>query len=147
MTNSFGPMRAKKIPVTALVAGVAAGPALVLDEALSLWGGLDSTTGLITDRHHPQRGRCVSGTILFMASGRGSSSAASVLAEAIRLGTAPLAFVLNEPDEILAVGSLVAQELYGATTPIVLARPEDASLISSGQLIEIEPPILRFQAP
>jgi predicted aconitase with swiveling domain len=37
------------------------GGALVLDEPLSLWGGVDPATGEIIDAHHPQRGVNVSG--------------------------------------------------------------------------------------
>lgn len=103
-----------------LVSGDAAGPVLSLDEPLSFWGGLDSETGSIIDHHHPQFGRCVAGTILVMRSGRGSSSASSVLAEAIRLGTAPAAVVLLKPDEIIVIGSVVADELYGITMPVMV---------------------------
>ena len=45
-----------------LVAGTAEGPALVLDEPLSLWGGLDPVTGEIVDVRHPQRGANVART-------------------------------------------------------------------------------------
>jgi len=103
-----------------LVSGEAAGPVLALDEPLSFWGGLDSETGAIIDHHHPQFGQCVAATILVMRSGRGSSSASSVLAEAIRLGTAPAAVVLLEPDEIIVIGSVVADELYGIAMPVAV---------------------------
>ena len=55
-----------------------------------------------------------------MPCGRGSSSSSTVLAEAIRLGTAPAAIVLSEPDPILVIGALVAQRLYARTCPIVV---------------------------
>jgi predicted aconitase with swiveling domain len=104
-----------------LVAGAADGDALALDEPLSFWGGVDPATGLVIDPHHPQRGERVSGRVLVLPSGRGSSSSSSVLAEAIRAGTAPAAIVLLEPDPILALGSIVARELYGARVPVVVA--------------------------
>jgi predicted aconitase with swiveling domain len=44
-----------------------------------------------------------------------------VLAEAIRAGTSPAGIVLGEPDEIIAIGALVAAELYGVQCPIVVA--------------------------
>ena len=106
-----------------LVAGEASGSALVLDEPLSFWGGLDPETGAIVEANHPQRGASVTGRILVMPSGRGSSSSATVLAEAIRLGTGPAGIVLGEPDDILAIGALVAAELYGMSTPVVVADP------------------------
>ena len=121
----------------ALLAGEAAGSALVLDAPLSLWGGIDPHTGRISDHHHPQLGATVSGRILVMPSGRGSSSSSSVLAEAIRLGTAPLAILLAEPDEILVLGALVAEYLYGRTCPI-LALPKGAlGAIASGDQVAV----------
>ena len=100
------------------------GPALILDEPLSFWGGIDPETGEVVDVRHPQRGVNVTGRILVMPSGRGSSSSSSVLAEAIRAGTAPAAIVLGEADPILALGSIVARELYGASVPVVVAALE-----------------------
>lgn len=117
-----------------LVAGTAEGPALVLDEPLSLWGGLDPQTGEIIDVRHPQRGANVIGRVLVMPSGRGSSSSSSVLAEAIRAGTAPVAIVLGGSDPILALGAIVARELYGTTIPIAVIA--DAAL-STGDLVTL----------
>lgn len=62
-----------------LVEGIGHGRALVLAEPLSLWGGLDSQTGEIIDRRHPQCGKTVTGRALVMTAGRGSSSASSIL--------------------------------------------------------------------
>ena len=104
-----------------LVAGTAEGRALVLDEPLSFWGGVDPATGDIIDPRHPQYGANVAGRILVMPSGRGSSSSSSVLAEAIRAGTAPAAIVLGQADPILALGAIVARELFGGTIPVVVA--------------------------
>jgi uncharacterized protein len=102
-----------------LVRGSAVGELLCLTEPLSLWGGLDPETGLIVDRSHPQLGQSVTGSIIVMPHGRGSSSSSSVLAEALRLGTGPAGFVLESPDSILVIGSLVANRLYGAICPVV----------------------------
>lgn len=119
-----------------LVPGVASGPALVLDEPLSFWGGVDPVTGLIVERRHPHYGASVAGTVLFLPHGRGSSSASSVLVEAIRLGTAPVGLVLGEPDEILVLGALVAHELYGVATPVMVApAPLGAE---TGQLVSLD---------
>ena len=104
-----------------LIAGTGRGGALVLEEPLSFWGGVEPSTGRVIDVRHPQRGANVSGRVLVMPSGRGSSSSSSVLAECVRAGTAPAAIVLAEPDPILALGAIVARELYGRTIPIVVA--------------------------
>ncbi|MCH2423729.1 MAG: DUF126 domain-containing protein, partial [Acidimicrobiales bacterium] len=81
---------------------------------------LDPETGRITDRHHPQLDEYVVGRVLVMPSGRGSSSASSALCEAIRAGTGPAAIVMAEPDEIIALGAVVADELYGRLVPVVV---------------------------
>jgi len=104
-----------------LVPGVATGEVLVLDEPLSFWGGLDPETGTLIDSHHPQAGTMLTGKVLVMPSGRGSSSSSYVLAEAIRAGTAPVAVVLGEADAIVALGSIVAGELYGIDVPVVVS--------------------------
>jgi predicted aconitase with swiveling domain len=107
-----------------LVAGEATASALVLDEPLSFWGGLDPASGEIVEASHPQRGQSITGRILVMPAGRGSSSSATVLAEAIRLGTGPVGIVLGEPDDIVAIGALVAAELYGTAIPVIVATPD-----------------------
>ena len=73
-----------------------------------------------------------------MPSGRGSSSSSSVLAEAIRRGTSPVAIVMAEADEIVALGALVAAELYDITCPVVLVSAEDLDSISDGTTIRID---------
>ena len=118
-----------------LVDGEGGGPALVLERPLSFWGGLDAVTGRIIDQRHPQAGASVSGTVLVMEAGRGSSSASSVLIEAVRLTTAPAAIVMLEPDEIVALGAVVAGELYGTALPVVVADHELFSSLRSGEQI------------
>jgi predicted aconitase with swiveling domain len=111
--------------------GRATGTPIRLTAPLSFWGGTDDQ-GRIVDAHHPQCGAVLTGRILLMESGRGSSSASSVLAEQIRAGTAPAAIILSRPDPIIPLGALVAAELYGLNLPVVVAPydsvPDDALL-------------------
>jgi predicted aconitase with swiveling domain len=120
-----------------LVAGVANGIALVLKDDLSFAMAFDVSSGRITDVHSEGQGTSVTGRVLVMDSGRGSSSASTALAEAIRLGTAPAAIVLGEVDEILAVGAMVARKLYGRTCPIVLLETAARERIATGDLVSI----------
>jgi predicted aconitase with swiveling domain len=113
------------IGVAALAPGNAAGEVLALAEPVSFWGGVDPATGRIIDRRHPDHGRCLTGRVLVMTSGRGSSSGSSVLAEAILLGTAPAAIVLRSRDAILTVGALVAASLYDRHCPVVAAENDE----------------------
>jgi predicted aconitase with swiveling domain len=121
---------------TFLVPGTAAGPVLAT-APLSFWGGVAPETGAVIDRSHPALGLNVAGRILVMPAGRGSSSSSAVLAEAIRLGTAPAAIVLREPDPILTVGALVAERLYGRTCPVVLLAAADHDLVAAAGWAEV----------
>lgn len=110
--------------ISPLVTGNATGHPLILDEPLSLWGGLDPHTGNIIDQRHPQCGQNVRGKVLILPSGRGSSSASSILMEAIRNQQAPSAIIMAVADGILALGSVVARELYTTAPPVaVLPQP------------------------
>lgn len=120
-----------------LVAGHAVGSALVLDQPLSFWGGLDPATGVLIDTHHPQLGANLAGCVLIMPAGRGSSSSSYVLAEAIRAGTAPAAIVLREADGIVALGAIVAHELYGTQTPVMTLDSEAYGALKTGAIIEV----------
>lgn len=113
----------------ALVPGRASGELVVLDQSLSFWGGFEPATGRIVDRNHPQSGESLVGKVVYMPHGRGSSSSSSVLAEAMRIGTAPAGLVLGEPDSILVIGSLVARFLYEVECPIYVG---DVAELSEG---------------
>ena len=127
----------KTFQASVLVPGAAAGQALVLPEPLSLWGGLDPETGEIIDRRHPCSGQNVIGRVLVLPAGRGSSSASSILLEAVRLGTAPAAIITAEPDGILALGAAVAREMYGQAPPILVLNPNDYARIQNGQIVTV----------
>jgi predicted aconitase with swiveling domain len=120
-----------------LVAGRAMGLALVLDDPLSFWGGIDPETGDLIDPHHPQCGASITGRVMVMPSGRGSSSSSYVLAEAIRSGTAPAAIVLREPDGIVALGAIVARELYGKRVPVVVLDGDVYDAIADEMTVEV----------
>ncbi|MEX2137311.1 MAG: DUF126 domain-containing protein [Chloroflexota bacterium] len=120
-----------------LADGAARGQALVLDEPLSFWGGVDPASGAIIDVRHPQLGISLKGRVLVMSSVRGSSSSSSVLAETVRAGCAPAAILLGEPDLILAVGAAVAEELYGIRVPVLQLQLADLGAIPGGAAVSI----------
>jgi predicted aconitase with swiveling domain len=127
MNDSFQP----------LVPGFATGLAAVLTEPLSLWGGLDPDTGTVIDAHHPQRGSVIAGSVLVMPFGRGSSSSASTLLEAVRLRTHPTAILLTQADDILVVAAIVAKALYGITLPVVVLPRSAYDLIRPNDEVEV----------
>lgn len=123
-----------------LVQGQAAqAEALVLTAPISFWGGVNPKTGLIADVRHPQHGLSISGKVLCLPGTIGSSSAAAVLLELVSAGLAPAALVLHEPDAILLLGLIVAQEM-GHATPMALQldRREFAGFVERELCISAE---------
>lgn len=116
---------------------VVRGTALVTDVALSLWGGLDPHTGEVIDRHHPWSGQLVTGRVLVLPHGRGSCSASGVLLEAIRAGMAPVAIVTTRVDPIVALGSILGDELYGMPVRVLVVDQNDAAGIAPGDRITV----------
>ena len=114
-----------------LIPGKAHGELLVSDEPLSFWGGYDYKTGTVIDQRHPLAGRSAAGKILALPSTRGSSSTTAVLLEAVKAGTAPAAILTTAPDSFFALASIVADEMYGSTVPLVQLSEEDFASLSS----------------
>lgn len=127
------------IPAEVLVTGDAEGELLVLDAPLSFWGGVHESSGEIIDTHHPQHGRSVTGCVMLMPGGRGSSSSSSVLAEVIRAGVGPAAIVLGERDPIIALGAMVAEALYGRCVPVLVLGANDYARARSWTHARIAP--------
>jgi hypothetical protein len=98
---------------------LACGEVLHADVGLSFWGGVDPLTGAVIDRTHPLFGQCVAGKVLAIPNGRGSSTGSQVMLELILNGVAPAAIVLRQPDSILSLGSVVAEEVFGRSMPLV----------------------------
>lgn len=107
-------------------------------EPLSLWGGLDPESGEVIDKRHPNSGSNVSGKILLLPAGRGSSSASSILLESVRTGKAPAAIILLESDPILALGAAVARELYGLAPPVLVLNAGDYYQIPTGSQVTVD---------
>jgi len=128
----------KVLKARVLVAGQAEGAATVSKEPLSLWGGLSPQTGEIIDRRHELAGRTVTGRILVLPWGRGSSTSSATLMESIKAGVAPAAIITRRVDPILALGSIVSNELYGRSIPILVLDTEDFQSIKQDDHIKIE---------
>ncbi len=120
--------------------GYGAGEVLKLDEPVSFWGGV-GLDGSIIDVHHPQHTISVTGRVLVMNSGRGSSSGTYSFAELIRADLAPAAIVMTEPDAIVALGAMVAGEMYQKYIPILVVSESDYALIRNGQHAVVDAPV------
>jgi uncharacterized protein len=77
--------------------------------------------------------------------GSGSSSSSYVLAEAIRAGTAPVAILMSEPDPIVALGAIVARELYAKPMPVVVFGAKALAAIADGVEVAVSGSIVTLQ--
>jgi predicted aconitase with swiveling domain len=118
--------------------GEARAQAMVLDEPLSFWGGFDARTGVIVDRHHPQRGSCVAGRFLVLPESRGSAGTPGGIAEAIRRGVGPVGIALGKADVNIAVGAMVAAALYGVAVPVLVIGDAQRARLRTGDLVEAD---------
>jgi predicted aconitase with swiveling domain len=89
--------------------GRAKGNALVSDEAISFFGGVNPDTGIIEEEGHPLEGRNVSGKVLVFPRGKGSTVGSYTLYRMKKTGTAPVAILNRECETIVAVGAIIAE--------------------------------------
>ena len=120
-----------------LVAGCAEGEVLLSDKPLSFWGGYDSLTGEIIDRRHPLSGEFAAGKILALPFSRGSSTTTAVLLESMHGGMAPAAILTIGVDTFYALASVVAEELFNETIPILSLSPTDFERLKNGDTAKI----------
>ncbi len=118
--------------------GSAEGALLPAATGLSFWGGVEPSSGEIIDRHHPLSGSFLPGRVLAIPSGRGSCTGSSVMLELLLNGHAPAALLLAEPDEILTLGVLVAQVLFGRAIPVLCLGREGFEQVAAGGWARIE---------
>lgn len=126
------------IQANVLVAGEASGKALVLEDALSFWGGFDPSNGEIIDVHHPQYKTLIGNSILFIPQSRGSAGTPAGIAETLRNGSGPRAFILGKRDVNIGVGVLVANRLYDLQIPVLEITLEQMSAFKTGAQISID---------
>ena len=118
-----------------LLPGAARGPLLRLRAPISFWGGIDATSGRVSDARHPDHGRCVAGTLLALPGTIGSSSSSSVLLELIHNGHAPAALILVDPDAILLLGLIVAREMQWTSPPALRLNAVDFAQLREGRYV------------
>ncbi|KAJ3467697.1 hypothetical protein MRS44_005261 [Fusarium solani] len=110
---------------TPYVDGTASGKLLAANLELSFWGGVNPKTGQVIDRFHPLSGHLLKDTILAIPGGRGSCGGSVIMMELILNGLGPKALVFQRREEIITLGVIVAEELFGKTAPVVTLKPHD----------------------
>jgi cis-L-3-hydroxyproline dehydratase len=118
-------------------AGFAKGPVLATTEALSFWGGVDPATGSVIDVHHPLHGQSLTGRILMMPSSRGSCTGSGVLLDLVLSGRQPAALIFSGDEDVLTLGALIANKMFGCALPVLRVSAEAFTALSTAGSAEI----------
>lgn len=123
---------------TAFVEGAACGDIIASDVELSFWGGVDPATGEVIDRHHPLSGRILSGKILVIPGGRGSCSGSGVMLELLLNGKGPAALVFAREEDILTLGVVIAEEVFGRSIPVIMLDTEAFQQVAAARHARVQ---------
>jgi predicted aconitase with swiveling domain len=110
--------------------GIASGEALVTTQGLSFFGGVDTQTGIVTEKGHELEGKSISGKVLVFPQGKGSTVGSYALYRMKKQGTAPVAMINTECETIVAVGAIISE--------IPCVDKIDISQIKTGQKIKVD---------
>ena len=126
-------MESKIIKSRKISKGHAKGEIILTKEPISFLGGVDPETGTVIDSNHELQGRKISGKILVIPSGKGSTVGSYVIYQMAKNGTAPLAIIALEAEPIIATGAIMAE------IPMV-DRPEVdiLNILKEGDLVEVD---------
>lgn len=120
------------------IPGQSSGRLLTSTVELSFWGGVDSSTSEVIDRHHPLSGQHLQGTILAIPGGRGSCSGSGVILELILNGKGPRALVFARREDVLTLGVLVAKEVFGKSIPVIILGTDDFKRLPNARYASVD---------
>ncbi|HDN18304.1 hypothetical protein B6U74_04200 [Candidatus Bathyarchaeota archaeon ex4484_205] len=92
-----------------IVEGEVEGPLVYSHEPITFFGGVNPESGKIVEEGHPLKGVEISGKILILPRGKGSTVGAYVIYYMKKKGTAPLGFVLGRFDTIIVSGCIISE--------------------------------------
>ena len=113
--------------------GHAKGEVIVTKDSLSFLGGVDPKTGIIIDSQHELYGKKISGKILVIPSGKGSTVGSYVLFQMAKNKTAPTAIISLKAEPIIATGAIMAG------IPMVDQPDVDIlNILKEGDIVEVD---------
>jgi predicted aconitase with swiveling domain len=111
-------------------AGRCEGVALVSDQPISFFGGVDPESGVMVEAGHPLEGECVAGRVLVFPTGKGSTVGSYIIYRLMKAGLAPAGFVNAESEPIIAVGAIISE--------IPAVDQVDIAQIKTGDRVQID---------
>ena len=89
--------------------GMVEGEAIVTNEGISFYGGVDPDTGKIVEVGHELEGQSITGKVFVFPTGKGSTVGSYTMYRMKKNNTAPVAIVNKEIDTIIAVGCIISE--------------------------------------
>ena len=84
------------------------GIAIVTNEPIGFYGGIDAKTGIVIEKNHPLEGKSVKDKILVFPCGKGSTVGSYVIYGLKRNRVAPTGIINKETETIVATGVILA---------------------------------------
>ncbi|OEC86283.1 MULTISPECIES: DUF126 domain-containing protein [Methanobacterium] len=113
--------------------GHARGEVIVTKDSISFLGGVDPKTGVIIDSQHELYGKKISGKILVIPSGKGSTVGSYVIFQMAKNKTAPSAIISLKAEPIIATGAIMAE------IPMVDQPDADIlNILKEGDIVEVD---------
>jgi len=110
--------------------GKAKAEAIVSEQGISFYGGVDPDTGVVVEKGHPLEGKSIAGKILVFPQGKGSTVGSYTMYRLKKNGKAPAAIINRECETIVAVGAIISE--------IPCVDKIDTSQIKGGSTIEVD---------
>ncbi|KKN30871.1 hypothetical protein LCGC14_0829680 [marine sediment metagenome] len=104
--------------------------AIVTNNGISFYGGVDPDTGIVVEVGHELEGQSITGKILVFPTGKGSTVGSYTMYRMKKNNTAPVAIVNKQIDTIIAVGCIISE--------IPCVDKIDISNIKTGQIIIVD---------
>jgi len=110
--------------------GIVGGRALVTNQPISFYGGVDPDRGVIVEKGHELEGKEIKGKILVFPNGKGSTVGSYTLYRLKKNGVAPAGMINKECETVVAVGAIISE--------IPCVDKIDISQITTGDVVEIK---------
>lgn len=108
---------------------------LFSNDPFSFWGGVERTTGIITDKRHGNFGQNMKGKAFVFPFGKGSSGAGTTIMEMVKQGTNPAAIINITSDPVLLTGPLIAKYFYDKIIPVVNLSEANYKRLENAKII------------
>ncbi len=89
--------------------GTAEAEAIVTNDGISFYGGVDPDSGKVVEVGHELEGQSITNKVLVFPSGKGSTVGSYTMYRMMKNNTAPAAIVNEQIDTIIAVGCIISE--------------------------------------